>query len=91
MELLAGLLFKRTPFKSQSARLKESTWGKSSQTHGHDLHSFGITAMFKFSYGQLGLSTVRIIKKKSGSTQGSLLVGQIFPPVTGEVSSGEDL
>lgn len=63
---------------------------KSSQTHGHDLHSFGVTTMFKFSYGKHGLYTVRIIKKKSSSTQGSHLLGQIFPPVTGEVSSGED-
>lgn len=64
---------------------------KSSQTHRHDLHCFEITAMFKFSYGQLVLSIVRMVKKKSGLTQGIHLVGQIFPQVTGEFSSGEDL
>lgn len=47
--------------------------------------------MFKFFYGELGPSIVRLVEKKSGVTQGIHLVGHTFPQVTGEVSSGKDL
>lgn len=92
LKLLADLLFKRVTSGCQAGWRNGHRANKARQTQRYDIQCFEITAIFKLSYGQLLLLIVRIIRKKTGSIQGSLLVGQICQQVTGKVSSGcEDL